>query len=28
VVRQILIRKAGRKSTDDRQLILQFKEES
>ena len=28
VVRQILIRKAGRKSTDDRQLILHFKEES
>ena len=28
VVRQILIPKAGRKSTDDRQLILQFKEES
>ena len=27
-VRQILTRKAGRKKTDDRQLILQFREES
>lgn len=27
-VRQLLVRKAGRKKTDDRQLILQFQDES